>query len=123
MNGLTLAYLGDAVYELEIRDYLVSKGITKINSLHKEAVKFTNAKSQSSAVMALLDDLTESEVSAFKKGRNSNAKQAKKTASMIEYKQATGLESLVGYLYLSDVDRMKEVVKKIIEIIEVQHAK
>lgn len=123
MNGLTLAYLGDAVYELEIRDYLVSKGITKINSLHKEAVKFTNAKSQSSAIMALLDELTEIEVSAFKKGRNSNARQAKKSASMIEYKQATGLESLVGYLYLNDSERMKEVVKKIIEIIEVQHAK
>lgn len=119
MNGLSYAYLGDAVYELEIRSYLTGKGIHKINKLHKEAIKFTSAVAQSKAMKVLLDELSEEEVRIYKLGRNSNAKQTKKTASMIEYKMATGLESLVGYLYINDMDRMKEVVQKIIEILEV----
>lgn len=123
MNGLAYAYLGDGVYELEIREYLIEKGITKINRLHKEAIKYTNAKAQSYAIMELLPSLNEEEVRAFKLGRNSSAKQAKKTASMIEYKNATGLESLVGYMHKENPSRMKELVQKIIEIIEVQHAK
>ncbi len=123
MNGLSYAYLGDAVYELEVREYLISKGYTKINRLHKEAIRYTNAKAQAGAIVELLEVLSEDEVRAFKQGRNSSAKQTKKTASMMEYKLATGLESLIGNLYMKDSVRMKELVKKIIEIIEVQHAK
>lgn len=119
MNGLSYAYLGDAVYELEIRNYLIQKGYTKINKLHTEAVKFTNAVAQSKAMKELMDELNEEELRAYKLGRNSNARQAKKSASMIEYKMATGLESLIGYLYMNDVPRMKEIVQKIIKILEV----
>lgn len=119
MNGLSYAYLGDAVFELEVRQHLISKGIFKINKLHKEAIKFTNAVSQSKAITELLPLLTDEEIRFYKLGRNSKARQTKKTASMIEYKMATGLESLIGHLYITDPLRMKEVVKKIIEIVEV----
>ena len=119
MNGLAYAYLGDAVFELEIREHLISKGMTRIDRLHKTAIKFTSAVAQSTAVKEILDDLNEEELRFYKLGRNSSAKQAKKSASMIDYKMATGLESLVGYLYLNNPERMKELVKKIIEIVEV----
>lgn len=123
MNGLSYAYIGDAVYELEIREYLISKGMTRIDRLHKGAVKFTSAVAQSKAMKELLNDLTEEQEKAYKLGRNSSAKQGKKSASMIDYKIATGLESLVGYLYMKDPKEMKQFVKKIIDIIEVQNAK
>ena len=123
MNGLAYAYLGDEVYELEVRKHLIAKGYTKINKLHKEAIKFTSAIAQSYAIIEMLDELNEEELRAFKLGRNSSAKQTKKTASMIEYKNATGLESLVGVMFEENPSRMKEIVKKIIEIIEVQNAK
>jgi ribonuclease-3 family protein len=123
MNGLSYAYIGDAVYELEIREHLISKGMTKINKLHKEAIKYTSAVAQSGAMKQMLDSLTEEELKAYKLGRNSSAKQGKKSASMIDYKIATGLESLVGYLYMKDPDEMKKFVRKIIEVLEVQNAK
>jgi len=118
VNGLTYAYLGDAVYELYIRRSLVDKGMTRINVLHSNAVKYTNAKFQAKAMKYLLEKeiLSEKEISLYKLGRNSQARQAKKTASMIEYKLATGLESLIGYLYLSDESRLSEIVKIILGI-------
>jgi len=119
MNGLSYAYLGDAVFELEVRQHLISTGMTRINRLHKTAIKFTSAVAQSTAVKKILDELSEEELRFYKLGRNSGARQAKKTASMIDYKMATGLESLVGYLYLNNPERMKELVKKIIETVEV----
>lgn len=118
MNGLSQAYLGDAVYELYVRTHLIQKGITKINKLHKEAVVFTSAKSQSKIMDMLLPELTEDETAEFKRGRNSTAKQAKKTASVKEYKFATGLESLFGYLYLNDQKRLEELFQRVVVIIE-----
>ncbi len=123
MNGLSYAYIGDAVYELEIREYLISKGMTRIDRLHKVAIKFTSAVAQSTAMKQILDSLSEEYEKAYKLGRNSSAKQGKKSASMIDYKIATGLESLVGYLYMKDPHEMKEFVRKIIDVVEVQNAK
>ncbi|QVK21492.1 Mini-ribonuclease 3 [Mycoplasmatota bacterium] len=120
MNGLSYAYLGDAVYELKVREHLINKGIFVINKLHNEAVKFTSAKSQSYVIRKLIDDelLSEKEYKMFKLGRNSDAKQGKKSASMMEYKHSTGLESLIGYLYIKDIDRLNEIMRIIIKTIE-----
>ncbi len=123
MNGLSYAYIGDAVYELEVREYLISKGMTRIDRLHKEAIKFTSAVAQSSAMKQMLESLSKEYTKAYKLGRNSSAKQGKKSASMIDYKIATGLESLVGYLYMKDPNEMKDFVRKIIDVVEVQNAK
>ncbi len=122
MNGLSYAYLGDAVYEVMIREYLIDKNIFNIKKLHNLAVKFTNAKSQSLAIeeLILTKQLTIEEEDYFKLGRNSSAKQGKKTATVKEYKYATGLESLLGYLYINNEQRFKEITNKIINIIEVK---
>lgn len=118
MNGQTLAYMGDAVYELLVREHLIKKGITKINKLHNEAVKFTSAKAQSKVVDFLIDKLTEDELKEYKRGRNSGAKQAKKSASVQEYNKATGLESLFGYLHMNNQVRCYELFKVVVEVIE-----
>ncbi|XMB86657.1 ribonuclease III domain-containing protein [Mycoplasmatota bacterium WC44] len=121
MNGLSYAYLGDAVFELKIREHLINKGIYKINKLHNEAIKFTSAKAQSYVINELINReiLTEVELKMFKLGRNADAKYGKKSASMMEHKYATGLESLVGFLHNEDKDRLNYLIEQIIEVIEV----
>lgn len=119
-NGLTLAYIGDAVYELRIRNYLLSQNLTKVNELHKKAICYTQGKSQSYAMHYFLDNnlLTDEEVSMFKRGRNSNVGKIRKNISRADYLEGTGFESLIGYLYLSNkMDRMNEIIDKTIEII------
>ncbi len=119
-NGLTLAYIGDAVYELRIRNYLLSQNLTKVNELHKKAICYTQGKSQSYAMHYFLDNnlLTDEEVSMFKRGRNSNVGKIRKNISRADYLEGTGFESLIGYLYLSNkMDRMNEIIDKTIDII------
>ncbi len=119
-NGLTLAYIGDAVYELRIRNYLLSQNLTKVNELHKKAICYTQGKSQSYAMHYFLDNnlLTDEEISMFKRGRNSNVGKIRKNISRADYLEGTGFESLIGYLYLSNkMDRMNEIIDKTIDII------
>ncbi len=111
-SGLTLAYIGDSVYEIFFRKYNVLKGITKVNSLHKETIKYTCAEAQSKASKYLFDNklLSAEEESIFKRGRNSNPNKTRKDLSVADYNNATGLECLIGYLYLTDkISRMKEL--------------
>lgn len=119
-NGLTLAYIGDSIYELRIRNYVLSKGLTKVNDLNKAATKYTKGEGQSLVMHKLLDIgfLTEEEISMFKKGRNSNVKKVRKNISRSDYLEGTGFESLIGFLYLSNnIVRMDEIIDKAIQII------
>lgn len=116
MNGLQLAYLGDSVLELYVREFLLRHQLGSIEQLHKRAVHYTNAKSQAKFLEALLLELSEEEKALVKKGRNSSASQGKKSASVMEYKHATGLETLLGQLYLDNPSRLKEIVNRYIEI-------
>lgn len=119
-NGLTLAYIGDAVYELRIRNYLLSQNLTKVNELHKKAINYTQGKSQSYAMHYFLDNnlLTDEEISMFKRGRNSSVAKIRKNITRADYLEGTGFESLIGYLYLSNkIDRMNEIIDKTIDII------
>ncbi len=120
ISPLTLAYLGDTVYESFIREYLIRKNIfLKINDLHKQAIKYVNAKAQSKAIKSLEEILTEEEMRVFKRGRNHKKNTSAKNASVIDYRHATGFEALIGFLYLKDEDeRLEYIVKKSIEIIE-----
>ncbi|MCD4826713.1 MAG: ribonuclease III [Acholeplasmataceae bacterium] len=119
MNGLTLAYIGDAYYELCIRRYLLDKKITSVNQLHKTAIKFTQGESQSKIVMAFIEsnELTEDEVSLYKRGRNASGPGRKNTDAKT-YHQATGFESLIGGLYLEDQTRCNQLIDKAIKLIE-----
>lgn len=102
-SGLTLAYIGDAYYEIFFRELNASKGITKVNDLHKHTIKYTCAEYQARAVKYLIDNslLSEEEVSIYKRGRNSNTNKTRKSLSIADYNSATGLEALVGYLYVT----------------------
>jgi ribonuclease-3 family protein len=110
-NGLTLAYIGDAVYEIMIRENLLKSGLTKVDNLHGEAIKFTSAEGQAIAFDKIESILTEEELNIFKRGRNSKTERKARNASLATYKKATGLESLIGYLYLEKLeDRLVELV-------------
>ena len=120
MSPLVLAYLGDTVYESYIREHLIRQNINrKVNNLHKLAIQYSKAKAQATIIHELEDELTEEEMKIFKRGRNQKSHTAPKNPDIIDYKYATGLEALIGYLYLSeDKERLEYIVKKGIEIIE-----
>lgn len=98
-GALTLAYIGDCVYEMYIRSYLISKGDSKVNALHKEATKFVCAKAQAEFYHKIEGILTEEEQAAFHRGRNTKS-HPPKNAEMSDYRLATGVETLLGHLYL-----------------------
>lgn len=111
-SPLTLAYIGDAIYELVIRTILVEKGNTQVNKLHQRASKLVKASAQSEIVEKLKPYLTEDEMGIFKRGRNAKSFTMAKNASMSDYRRATGFEALMGHLYLTEQwDRMLELIK------------
>lgn len=100
LSPLTLAFLGDSVYEMFIRTKILSGGNRPANELHKIAVGYVKAKAQASAARKIFDMLTEDELSIYKRGRNTNIHTVPKNADMADYRHATALETLIGYLYL-----------------------
>ncbi len=100
-SPLTLAYLGDCVYELYVRSHLLEKGNAPIHTLHKRATKFVKASAQAEFFCQIEDKLTEKEKEIYKRGRNAKSRPPK-NADMTDYKMATGLEALMGYLYLNN---------------------
>lgn len=109
-SPLTLAYIGDAVYELFVRTYLIKDANLPVNRLHKEAIHLVNAKAQSDLYQKIKDKLTEEEMHIYKRGRNTNS-HPPKNADMVDYKSATGIEALIGYLYLmGNDDRIAELL-------------
>ena len=111
-SPLTLAYIGDAIYELVIRTILVEKGNTQVNKLHQRASKLVKASAQSAIIEKLKPYLTDEEMGVFKSGRNAKSFTMAKNASMSDYRRATGFEALMGYLYLTEQwDRMLELIK------------
>ena len=118
-SPLTLAYIGDAIYELVIRTILVEKGNTQVNKLHKRASRLVKASAQSAMIEKLKPYLTEEEMGVFKRGRNVKAATMAKNATMSDYRRATGFEALMGYLYLTEQwERMLELMKTGIREVE-----
>ena len=112
-SPLTLAYIGDAVFDLIIRSVLVNRGNTRVNNLHKEASAIVKAPSQSAIAAAIMDELTEEEKDIYRRGRNSKPHTRAKNASTMEYLEATGLEAVIGFLYLKgDMDRVLYLVRE-----------
>lgn len=111
-SPLVLAYIGDGIYELVIRSFLVGNGNAQAAKLHKRASTLVNAKAQSAMLERIKSDLTEEELQVFRRGRNANSPTMAKHASVSEYRRATGLEALMGYLYLTgQTKRLLELVK------------
>nr|WP_291234193.1 ribonuclease III domain-containing protein [Frisingicoccus sp.] len=110
-SPLTLAYIGDAVYELVIRSIIVEKGNAPVNKLHKRSSQLVKAKSQAEAAVKLMDVFTEEELAVYKRGRNTRSHTMAKNADMMDYRMATGFEAVMGYLHLKqDYARIIELV-------------
>ena len=117
INVITLAYIGDAVYEVYVREYLVKKGIAKVEELQKESVKYVSAKSQCKILSYLIDNnlLTEIELDVVRRGRNYKRTSHPKNTDIITYKMSSGFEAMIGYLYLNnDKDRLNEIINYIL---------
>ena len=110
--GLTLAYLGDCIYELIVRSMLVEQGIMHVSDLNKAAVSHVRAGAQAKLMQSIEPMLTEDELAVYHRGRNAKSASIPKNASVAEYRAATGFEALLGYLYLQGkIDRILELVK------------
>lgn len=114
LSPLNLAFIGDCIYEILVREMLVANANRPVNDLHKESVKFVSAKAQTEAFEKIKGILTEEETAIYKRGRNAKVGHSPKSATEGEYHCATGVEALFGYLYLTEqTDRIKELFSKI----------
>lgn len=116
LPSLTLAYIGDAVYELYIREWFLAKGEVKAQQLHRQAVKKVNAGCQARLYEKFENSLTEIELSVARRGRNAKSRQVPKNAIVTEYRKSTGFEALIGYLFLKkEYGRIKELLEVFLE--------
>ena len=118
INVLVLAYLGDAIYEIYIRKYLIAKGIGNVNDLQTESLNYVSAKSQAKYLQKMIDNnmLSEEELDVVKRARNYKTTSHPKNCDIVTYKYATGLESLLGYLELSEnKERIDEIMNFILK--------
>ena len=121
-NSLALAYIGDAIYEVYIREYLLNQGLEKVNKLQKEATKYVSARGQADYLKKMIEDnfLTEDELQIVMRARNHKTNSSPKNTDIITYKNATGLEALIGCLYLEgNNDRIAEIMNYIKERLDV----
>lgn len=110
-SPLTLAYIGDGIFDLVIRTLVVAKGNTSANQLHRTTSQIVKAHSQAMMVQALLDILTPEETDVYRRGRNAKSHTMAKNATVADYRNATGFEALMGYLYLTKQEnRMMELI-------------
>lgn len=118
LNPLVLAFVGDAIYEVFVRTYLVDANRDmSVHKLHKKAIGFVKANAQSNLMMQILGDLNEDEEYIYKRGRNAKSGTVPKNADVVEYRTATGFESLLGYLYMTEQnERLNEILEKVIEL-------
>lgn len=116
LSPLNLAFVGDTVFDLFVRERLVCEANRPVNRLHQSATKLVKASAQAQAVMKITDILTEKELSVLKRGRNAHTNHKAKNADVQDYHYATGLEALFGYLYLSgEIQRLRELFEIIIK--------
>lgn len=116
-SPLSLAYMGDCIFDLCVREYLLKQANMPANKLHQKSKALVNATSQSKMYKSLIDMVSEEEKAILKRGRNANSNTKAKNATMIDYKNATGLEALFGYLYLKgEQQRINELFKICLDI-------
>ncbi|EKU47403.1 ribonuclease III [Staphylococcus massiliensis CCUG 55927] len=121
LNPLTLAYMGDAVLDQHVRRHIIRKIQSKPNRLHHEATRYVSAKSQAETLMTLeaVDFFTEDESDVIKRGRNAKSHTKAKNTDVQTYRKSSGLEAVIGYLYLDhQTERLEALLEDIIEIVE-----
>lgn len=110
-SPVTLAYIGDTVYDLFVRTKILEKGERHINDIHKDAIKVVSAAAQARSIHNIEETLTEEEARVLKWGRNAKSGHVPKNADTVDYRWATGFEALIGYLYLkNDIQRLEEIL-------------
>ncbi|EFX52669.1 RNase3 domain protein [Streptococcus cristatus ATCC 51100] len=113
INGIALAFEGDAVYSMYIRRHLIFQGLTKPNQLHREATKYVSAKAQANLISLMLEEgiLTEKEEDIYKRGRNANSHTKAKNTDIVTYRMSTGFEAVMGYLHMTEaIERLEELI-------------
>lgn len=118
-SPLALAYIGDSVFDVIVRTIAVSRVNKQVNKYHRDVSKIVCAPAQAKMILAIQDWLTEEEQAVYRRGRNAKSYTKAKNASTIDYRNATGFEALLGYLYLKeDFQRLTDVVKMSLEVLE-----
>lgn len=118
-SPLTLAYIGDGIYDLVIRTLVINRGNKQVQKLHQETSALVQASAQSRMMRVLQEKLTEEEHAVYKRGRNAKSVSPAKNQSVTDYRRATGFEALMGYLYLKrDWKRMLELIRDGLESLE-----
>ena len=121
INGIALAFEGDAVYSMYIRRHLIFQGLTKPNQLHREATKYVSAKAQANLISLMLEEgiLTEKDEDIYKRGRNANSHTKAKNTDIVTYRMSTGFEAVMGYLHMTEaIERLEELIDWCIRKIE-----
>ena len=119
LPALTLAYIGDGIYEIGIRRYLLSKNVMKVEELHRKAVHYVKATFQSRFYQHLAETLPERELAVMKRGRNAKTGHQPKSSGVVEYHNATGVEALFGALWLSgEQERLDDLFQQLYTFIE-----
>lgn len=120
-SPLTLAYIGDGVFDLIIRTVVVDKGNTSPNELHRHTSSIVKAHTQALMAEALMEELTEEEHDVYRRGRNAKSFTTAKNATMADYRKATGFEALMGYLYLEDrFDRAVYLSRRALDLLGIE---
>lgn len=118
-SPLSLAYIGDSVFDLLVKTVLVTRNNKQAHKYHKEASRIVKAEAQANHIDLLMDVLTEEEIDIYKRGRNAKPHSTAKNATVGQYRKATGFEALIGYLYLNkDYDRLFELTGQIFDSLE-----
>lgn len=118
INVLTLAYIGDAVYSVYIREYLIKSGILRVDKLQKESVNFVSARAQSKFVDRMISEnfFNNDELDVFYRARNHKGNRHPKNTDIVTYKFSTGFEAIIGYLYLdNNIERIQEIINNVLE--------
>ena len=121
INGIALAFEGDAVYSMYIRRHLIFQGLTKPNQLHREATKYVSAKAQANLISLMLEEgiLTEKEEDIYKRGRNANSHTKAKNTDIVTYRMSTGFEAVMGYLHMTEaIERLEKLIDWCIRQVE-----
>lgn len=124
VSPLTLAYIGDGIYELVVRSVMVARTNTRAGLLHRQTSQLVKAEAQSKMMDILLPELTGEEESVYRRGRNAKSATMAKNASINDYRRATGFEALMGHLYLTDqTERLVELIRLALDTYKPSEAK
>ena len=125
INGIALAFEGDAIYSTYIRKHLIFQGLTKPNQLHRKTTRYVSAKAQAMLITKMLEAqlLSEKEEDIYRRGRNANSHTKAKNTDVVTYKMSTGFEAVIGYLHMTEqIERLEELIDWCIQTVENEYS-